>query len=52
MTREEEHQFGRDFSDEIVDWIGSTLKPEEIFDDEALTKWAEANGFEKKQDGE
>lgn len=31
--------------DEAINWINQNLEPAEVFDDEVLRDWAEANGF-------
>ena len=34
--------------DEAVDWINANMEPEEIFTDDKLEAWAEANGFKRE----
>lgn len=38
--------------DEAIEWIASTLTPEEVFDEFALSDWAYENGFTKDEDDE
>ena len=33
--------------DEFIDWIQSSLDPEDVFSETALQCWAERNGYEK-----
>ena len=35
-----------DILEEIVDWVGQNLHPEDVFSDEALSVWATFNGYE------
>ena len=44
-TRAEEAAFGADFLDEITAWIGTNFKPEDVFDEDDLSDWAEENGW-------
>lgn len=32
-----------------IDWITGTFSPEDIYEDSVLEKWAEENGYEKKE---
>jgi len=36
------------FLDDAVDWIKSSLEPEDVFDESDLEDWAIDNGFETK----
>lgn len=37
-----------DVMDEILDAISNNLKPEDVFNEDALADWAENNGFTKE----
>jgi hypothetical protein len=39
-----EEYYDIDMSD-VIDWITSNLDPDEVFDEDALTYWADHNGF-------
>lgn len=32
-----------------IDWIQTYMAPEDVFPEEALVEWAEANGFEREE---
>ena len=34
--------------DEIVEWIGDNLCPDDVFSEELLDQWAEDNDYERK----
>lgn len=36
-----------DLLETAVDWIAENLDPEDVFSDEALQMWADANGYSK-----
>ena len=36
--------------DEAVEWIAANMSPGEVFDSEALSEWAEENGYTKEAD--
>jgi len=38
-------KFGRDFLDEIVDWIANNLEPAEVFSADSLRDWADSHDF-------
>ncbi len=38
-------RFGEHFIQEIVQWIGFELEPEDVFEPRKLQEWAEANGY-------
>ena len=37
--------FGIKFLDDIIDWIGKNLDPEDVFREKLLKEWAESNGY-------
>ncbi len=37
-----------DLLDDTVAWIKDNLEPDDVFDEDDLIKWAEANGYEPK----
>ena len=45
----EKQKFGNEVFDWIVDWIASNLAPEDVFQEEILDEWAEANNYEKER---
>lgn len=44
-TTYQDNKFGLDFLEHIVEWISENMKPEEVFDDTDLRRWAESNDF-------
>jgi len=40
ITSIDENTFGREFLEEIVQWVGSNLEPEAVFEEDALRDWA------------
>ena len=50
VVQKQSHAFGWNFFDQIVEWIGDNLEPEDVFDEKALSAWAEFNGYVPEQD--
>ena len=44
----DDKDFGANFLDPIIDWIGDTLPPEDVFNADQLSSWAEDNGYVKE----
>ena len=40
---------GTQLLESAIDWIGSNMEPEDVFDETRLADWARANGFEEKE---
>ena len=49
-TIAQDHAFGYEFFEKVVEWIADHLEPEDVFDEKALCAWAEFNGYVPKQD--
>jgi len=49
ITATEDDKFGLDFLDNIAEWIGENLEPEDVFSATQLRDWALDNGFEAKE---
>jgi len=45
LTIQLREKSGIQFFEDIVSWIGDNLDPDEVFDEQTLRDWAEANGF-------
>lgn len=46
----DQESFGRELLPEIIEWIGSNLKPEQVFMEWQLAEWADANGYAPKEE--
>ena len=46
---DQDKDFGHKFLHEIADYIAAHFRPEEIFDQEVLTKWAVDNGYKTNE---
>ena len=42
--------FGYEFAERILEWVGLYLSPEEVFSLEQLSDWAEQNGYIKEDE--
>lgn len=55
FTVDRNREFARDILsvdrllDEVVDWIGVSLEPDDVFEDSALEAWAEDNGYVREE---
>lgn len=38
--------------DEVIEWIIENIKPEDVYPEDDLIKWAEQNGFVKETENE
>lgn len=48
----EDNAFGREFLDDIVEWIRANLQPTDVFTKAQLQAWAEANDYELQEEDE
>ena len=46
---DQEKAFGREFLDNILEWIGSIMSPEDVFDEKKLSAWALAWAENQKE---
>ena len=44
-TTQQGKDFGWEFFDQIVEWVGGYLYPEDVFDEKKLNEWALNNDF-------
>lgn len=51
-TLEQDKRFGREFLDQIIDWIAANLEPDDVFSLETLLDWANYNGLVSEDDDE
>ncbi len=42
--------FGREFVEQVIQWVADHCTPEEVFDAKELEQWAENNDYINKQD--
>ena len=45
-------KFGREFFDQIIEWISENLDPEDVFNEDDLIEWALSGEFIHKDDVE
>jgi hypothetical protein len=53
ITRQQTEKFNetvfRNILEEAIEWIRDNMEPEDVFEEEVLEAWAEANDFVKSE---
>jgi len=49
-TMNENRDFGSEFLELILEYIGENFVPEDVFSEKQLSQWAEDNGYVKEID--
>ena len=44
-TNQQGRDFAWEFFDQIIEWIGGYLDPDDVFEEKDLREWAENNGY-------
>lgn len=42
-TVAQDNEFGRRFAEDVVEWVGETCDPVDVFGEDALIEWAKNN---------
>jgi hypothetical protein len=50
LTWRNHNEFGEKFLNDVLDHISDEFKPDDVFDEDVLRAWAEANGFIHQDD--
>lgn len=44
-TTAEDNAFGREFLDQILEYVSANFSPDDVFDEDVLAQWAKDNGY-------
>lgn len=44
-TTAEDNAFGREFFEQILEYVSDNFQPEDVFDVDVLEQWAKDNGY-------